>query len=285
MTTDAPLRDIAFFPGCSLATSAKENYESMRGFCRALGYNLAEIPDWNCCGTSSAHCVDPELAFDLASRNLSLVPSGSRLLVACPTCYKQLKKTHRHCLRDESFRRRYERNWSRELDPDLEIVPFLQFLAEHDLTGLFGTQNHTLKGLRTVPYYGCMLARPPVLSRDGSDSGIMESVLENLGATTLLWSYASHCCGTFLSISRPEIATPRVNAIMENAVREGAECIVTACSMCHLNMEIRCTSQEKLPIFHFSELLSLASGAGGERDWFSRHLIDPRPLLEGRELL
>jgi heterodisulfide reductase subunit B len=284
MATNGSMRDISFFPGCSLVTTAKENYESMRSFCARLGYNLTEIPDWNCCGTSSAHCVDPELAFDLASRNLALAPRSARLLVACPTCYKQLKKTQRSIALHESFRRRHERNWNRGFDPDLEVVPFLQFLAEQELSSIF-RDNGSLKGLQVVPYYGCMLARPPILQKDGSDAGIMEKVLEGLGASTLLWSYASRCCGTFLSVSRPDIATPRVNAIMDNAVQEGAECIVTACSMCHLNMEIRCSTEDRLPIFHFSELLSLALGTGGERNWFKRHLIDPRPLLQEKELL
>jgi heterodisulfide reductase subunit B len=31
-----------------------------------------ELEDWNCCGSSSAHSVDYDLAFDLACRNLSL---------------------------------------------------------------------------------------------------------------------------------------------------------------------------------------------------------------------
>ena len=52
----------------------------------------------------------------------------------------------------------------------------------------------------------------------------------------------------------PEVTKPLVNKVMESAVVMGAECLVTSCAMCQLNLEMRCTLKEKLPIFHFSEI-------------------------------
>jgi len=72
---------------------------------------------------------------------------------------------------------------------------------------------------------------------------------------------------------------------MESAVATGAECLVTSCAMCQLNLEIRCTWEPKLPIFHFSEILALALGAKDYEGWFTRHLVDPRPLLKARSLI
>jgi heterodisulfide reductase subunit B len=76
-----------------------------------------------------------------------------------------------------------------------------------------------------------------------------------------------------------------VNQIVQNAMDSGAECIVTACAMCHLNLEIRCTLKKKVPIFHFSEILALAFQIKPKTDWFTRHLIDPAPLLKSRALI
>ncbi len=70
---------------------------------------------------------------------------------------------------------------------------------------------------------------------------------------------------------------------MESAVATGAECLVTSCAMCQLNLEIRCTWEPKLPIFHFSEILAL--GAKDYEGWFTRHLVDPWPLLKARSLI
>jgi heterodisulfide reductase subunit B len=71
-----------------------------------------------------------------------------------------------------------------------------------------------------------------------------------------------------------------VQEILASAVAAKADCIVTACAMCQLNLEIRNTSRIKVPIFHFSEILALALGADDYQEWFVRHLVDPRPLIK-----
>ncbi|MCK5784381.1 MAG: disulfide reductase, partial [Desulfobacterales bacterium] len=78
------LKKLSYFPGCSLATTAKENDRSLHMFCKQHGVSLEELDDWNCCGSSSSHCIDHELAVWLPTRNLALTPPGRRLLVACP---------------------------------------------------------------------------------------------------------------------------------------------------------------------------------------------------------
>ncbi len=277
-------RDISFFPGCSLVTSAKENYSSLQSFCRILGYNLVEIEDWNCCGSSSAHCLNPELAFELSARDIALMASRSPVLIACPNCYKRLKQTFLHIKNDPDKRRSFEQRWQTPFDQDLRLMPFLEFLAEQDLTGFGADGSKGLNGLTFAPYYGCMLARPPIMRHEPNFNGLMENILRSLGAKPVPWRHLSQCCGTFLSISRPEIITPKVNSIIQGAIDVGADCIVTACSMCHLNLEVRCTLRQKIPIFHFSELLAVALGETGHIDWFKRHIIDPRPLFNSYAL-
>jgi heterodisulfide reductase subunit B len=53
-----------------------------------------------------------------------------------------------------------------------------------------------------------------------------------------------------------------------------------------MNLEVRCTLKQKVPILHFSEILSLALGIGKTeyKGWFARHLVDPKPLLKALEL-
>ena len=92
----------------------------------------------------------------------------------------------------------------------------------------------------------------------------------------------ARCCGTFLSVAKPAVVTPMVNRIMQGATGVKADCIVTACAMCQLNLEIRCTLQDQIPTFHFSEILSMALGLGLKKSWLSSHLVDPRPLLKAK---
>jgi len=127
-----------------------------------------------------------------------------------------------------------------------------------------------------------MQARPPALRHDPNRFGLMEAVIGQTGATALPWSFAARCCGTFLTAARPDIVAPMVNAINAGAASAGADCIVTACAMCHLNLESRCTLRDPVPILHFSELLARAAGMPHDSQfdrWLSRHIIDPRPML------
>jgi len=155
-------------------------------------------------------------------------------------------------------------------------------LLVRDVQRLKDTAKRNLNGLKFVPNYGCTLFRPPWQHRQGKFIwGEMERVLSALGAQPLTRTYTNRCCGSFLAASRPDIATPMVNMIIEGAQAVGADCIITACATCQLNLENRCTLEKKLPVFHFSEILALALGQEYE-GWFSRHLVDPdrRPMLQ-----
>jgi len=274
--------DFSYFPGCSLATSARENNRSLLKVCRKLGFNLFELEDWNCCGSSSTHSIHSELAFHFACRNLSLAPAGRPLLVACPSCLLRLRKAQLHLQQDPEARSVYERMWGRPVDPGLQIIHFFELLDNSFGTGPNPEFQTALKGLRFVPYYGCMLTRPPAMRFEKNYYGLMEKLLTSFGAKPVLWGHTSKCCGTFLSVAKPAVVTPMVNQIIQGAVDSKADCIITACAMCHLNLEIRCSLKKQLPIFHFSEILSVALGLGIKKSWLTRHLVDPLPLLRAK---
>jgi heterodisulfide reductase subunit B len=66
-----------------------------------------------------------------------------------------------------------------------------------------------------------------------------------------------------------------------NAAREaGANCVVTACPLCMANLDMRPSEGKKLPVFYFTELISLAMDLPGSKDTFKSHIFDPQPLLK-----
>ena len=281
--------DISYFPGCSLATTSRENDQSLRTLCRRIGFNLISLDDWNCCGSSSVYALEPEASFHLSSRNLSLAPKGLPLLVACPKCLLRLRQAQLKLKQNETARESYREMWGKHFDEKLNIISFFELLDQ----GGFEKQLNTgflkglkgLGGMKVVVYYGCMLNAPPGIQSEKSYYGRMERVLSLLGAVPVDWPCASRCCGTFLSVARPDIASRAVKDIMSEAVATNADCIVTACAMCHLNLEVRHGISKALPVFHFSEILALALTSEVESKWFSRHLVDPRPILNPRGLL
>jgi heterodisulfide reductase subunit B len=280
-----PLLEFAFFPGCSVASTASESSQSLLRVCEALGFNLTELPDWNCCGSSSAYIVDPELGLQLTARNLSLADPDKPLLVMCPRCLHHLRHVHDTLIRERDRRRSLERRLGRRISPDLQIIHLLEAVVRYGLPTLAGHPPRSLSGLKFVPYYGCTLFRPPALRRERYFQGEVENVLAALGGEAITHSLTSRCCGSFLSAARPDVVTTQVNDIMSSAIAAEAECLVTVCAMCQLNLEIRCTLEQRLPVFHFSEVLALALGAQDYHKWFVRHLVDPRPLLVSRGLI
>ncbi len=274
----------SFFPGCSLKASGHENTDSLYKFCKLVNIELVELEDWNCCGSSSAHSVDHKVAKHLPMRNISLAPKGIPLMVACPSCMIRLKQTYHHIKEDENLRKEYEENWG-EFDDTLEIIHFFEIFERINLSDYVDKPKEKLNKIKVAPYYGCMLYTPPDLRHDKSYYGLVEKSLESLGADIIQYGYSTRCCGTYLSVAKPKIAENVVNQVISKAMEAGAECIVTACSMCHLNLEIRCTLKDPIPVLHFSEMLSMALGEKDHKKWFPRHIVDPVPLLKERGLL
>lgn len=94
-----------------------------------------------------------------------------------------------------------------------------------------------------------------------------------------------NCCGAFLSVARPDIVAPMVKDIMDRAISAGAECVVTACAMCQLNLELRSPAEKQLPVFSVVELLAYGMGSMDLPNWFKKHLIDPLPLFKRKRFL
>ncbi len=275
----------SFFPGCSLKSSGHENTSSLLKFCDRVNIELTELEDWNCCGSSSAHSIDLDAALKLPMRNISLAPEGVPLLIVCPSCLIRTKSTYLKIKKSRELRQEYENLWGKPFNDELEIVHFFEIINRIRMEDYIDQPGKKFNNIKVAPYYGCMLSMPPDLRFEKSYYGIMEKTLARLGADIIPFEYSTRCCGTYLSVAKPQIARKVVSDIVLRAMDAGAECIVTACTMCQLNLEIRCALENPIPTLHFSELLSMALSVEDQKKWFPRHIIDPVPLLKKRGLI
>lgn len=280
----------SFFPGCSQVSSAEEYGVSAYEISGALGFHLEPLEDWNCCGASSAHMTDHLLSVALPGRDLALAKEEGRdLAVACANCYHNLKSAQMALLSDEDLAKRVEEIIG--MDPRFEgrIPALLDIIMEEiGIKGVEERVKRPLEGLKPVSYYGCLMSRPRgMMEVDNPDNPqYMDMLLSALGAEVKPWSYKTDCCGGSLSLTQTGIVVQLVNRLFDAAEEAGANCIVTACPMCLANLEMR-QSEERLrfrvehdlPVFFFTELIGLSLGLEDAREWFSRHLVDPQPLL------
>jgi heterodisulfide reductase subunit B len=276
--------NIAYYPGCSLHGTAKEYGASTEDVARTLGVELEELADWNCCGASSAHMTNDDLAFSLAARNLGIMDkTGLDLVVPCSACFQRLKRAEKRLLAKEkpegvsvTFSGDHQIKWA----PDF----FWKDVGEKAIRARI---KQTLDGLKTVCYYGCLTSRPPEITdaEHPENPVALDKLMKLLGADVRDWSYKTDCCGGNLTLTKPDISAKMTGKLADMAREAGAECIVAACPLCQSNLDMgQPEGVEPLPVFYFTELLGLALGEPAEK-WLGSHIIDPRPLLRDKNLL
>jgi heterodisulfide reductase subunit B len=234
---------VSYYPGCSLEGTAKDYAESILGICAPLDIQLEEIPDWNCCGATSAHSIDQRASIELAGRTLNLATKlpNSDMLVPCPMCFNRLK-TAAWAL-NQDFADRYAINLEGSLPKIWDLANF--FATEEMLQRVAKHIKMPLAGLKVVCYYGCMASRPPEITEatDFENPQALDRIIQNLGATAIPWSYKTDCCGASQVLSRQDIVSQLVGKLYDMAQRVGAQAIVVSCQMCQANLDMH---QEKI---------------------------------------
>jgi len=280
----------AYYPGCSLESTAQEYDFSVRAVCARLGIELVELPDWSCCGASSGHNTNRRLAHALAGRNLALAERlGLDIAVACPACYIRLRTTGHEMKADSQKRAELANSIAMPYEASSNTRHLLDIICNDiGMENLKKRLVKPLQGLKLACYYGCYLVRPPevVAFDDPENPQAMDVLLDTLGAEVKDWSGKVDCCGGSLSLSKREIARKLVTELTDMARKAGAQAIVTACPLCHANLETRQSAERenKLPVFYFTELIGLAMGITEAKSWLKKHLISPFGLLASHRL-
>ncbi len=280
---------IAYFPGCSLHGTARDYGESTAACMRALGVELVEVPDWVCCGASTAPTLSHRLAVGLGAINLHQAAQvGDAVLVPCAACYNRLK-TAGHAAQTEPELVRTIEGVDADRVAAIRVYNMPEFLIEHyGLDPLRDRVTRPLQGLRPAAYYGCLLVRPPDVCQfdDPEQPRSMETILETVGAQPVEWYAKTDCCGGMLSPTRTEVVTMLTDRIVQRARQAGADALVTACPMCHMNVESRQSRSPEglLPTFYITDLVGLALGVPADALGLKRHLVDALPLLHAAGL-
>ncbi len=275
---------LAYYPGCSLHGTAKEYDASTRMVCKELGVDLEEVPDWNCCGASSAHSIDKRLSYLLPARNLKIIEQQNLdVVIPCAACFSRTKICSYQLKNDENIRKDAERQFNYNFKLNTNIYHLLEFFIKNiGLDEIKSRIKHNLKGMRVVCYYGCLLVRPYDITKmdEKENPQFLDELMPLVGAVSLDWPYKTECCGASLSLSRSEIVFDLVGEMVSWAKEAQAQAIVTACPLCQANLEMRQPEKEKFPIFYFTELLAIAFGINQARDCLKEHLIETDRLIK-----
>jgi heterodisulfide reductase subunit B len=274
----------AYYAGCSLHATGREFDLSARAVCGRLGIGLAEIPDWNCCGASSAHSTSHLLAVSLAARNLALAEAqgAGDIVVPCAACYQRLAVARKELGEDPGLREQVARVTARDYTGRTGVRSLLEVLGGLDAEHLKAQVTQPLSGLKAACYYGCLLVRPPAVTGfdDPEDPRSMDDLVRLAGAEPLPWGYKTECCGAAHGVANEPVTLKLVRDILKVARRAGADCLVCACPLCQNNLDARQEHVNRafgtdfgLPVLYFTQLLGSAFGLSGRDLGLDKHFV------------
>jgi heterodisulfide reductase subunit B len=288
---------LAYYPGCVARSTGREYEISTRAVCKALGVELDEIDDWNCCGAT--HVSNETVSTALAARNL--VRTDLPVMASCSICYSRLRAAM-ISLGDRKVRKRVNEALEKKYEGEKEVLHVIETItkalrkADEKDQGRESEKSpkdlvvRPLAGLKAAPYYGCLLTRPGGGIDSPENPSILEDLIRTLGAEPTDFRLKMKCCCGPIFMPEEEAAAETLIRILRNARASGADFVVALCPLCHLMLDANQPLLEKrfgeeinLPILYVTQMAGLALGLAPEELGMEMNSVSTRPVLEKLE--
>ena len=277
-------KKIGYYPGCALHGSSNDYEASVLACMKTLHVEFKELDDWLCCGASAAHNINKKLATALPARNLAIAERDgvAEVLAPCPMCSMALLQVRNKLQESESLRIEMSDIVECPVSGKTEVINLIQIFQKVGLENITAAATKTLEGYKPACYYGCLLTRPPkdLQFDDCEQPSSMETLLQSLGAEPVDWNYKTECCGSGLTLADDSVIIDLSSKVLHNAKKHGANCVVVACPMCHMNLDMKQSAIEKklgkplkLPVYYLSDLVGIALGLSEQELRIDKHFV------------
>ncbi len=196
-------------------------------------------------------------------------------MTACASCYARLRTANERCRGDAAEQARIARLTAAPYDGGVEVLHILDMLVNRlGIAAIRAGVQRPLAGLRVACYYGCLLSRPPqiVAFDDPNQPTCMDELASAAGAEAVAWPYTTECCGASLAMSEPATVSRLGHRLLSMARRSGAACVVVACPLCQMNLDLRQRDAVEAhgelpptPVLYITQLLGLALGLSAKQ--------------------
>ena len=288
---------VAYWPGCVSRGFTPELHGSMAKIAPLLDLELVELDRASCCGAGVIAEHNQELADTLNARTFALAQQveGAELMMnICSTC----QGAQTECQERLDASADYRAHVNETLDEDglhyekgLSNKNLLWLLVEEmGLDELRSRVKRPLTDLRVGPFYGCYIVRPT--DRLGIDDAkprdsYLAHLIEALGGTVIEYAGAYKCCGFPIITMNKEVSLKQAGRHLGDAVDQGADCLVTPCPLCHLNLDLQQPLAERvvgraldMPVLHLPQLVGLALGLEPKDLGLQRHVVKPTSVID-----
>jgi len=268
----ANTKSYSYYPGCSTRSANRAYDISTRSVAETLGIELEELDDWNCCGATAYVAIHEKRSFVLSARNLALAEkTGKDLVAICNGCYLALRKASKYISDDPKLRGDVTKALAAgdmSYEGTVGVKHFLDVVV-NDVGEQAVRQCVTrpMEGLKVAAYYGCQIGRPFGEIDDPEDPRMMDDLIGWLGGEAVRFPLKAKCCGGLMMTTQEDIGRKLTGKILKNARDGGADCIITACPLCQMNLEgYQKTVGEamgmdcSIPVLYFTQLMGVAFG-------------------------
>jgi heterodisulfide reductase subunit B len=274
-----------YYPGCSVKGTAREYEESFLAVAPVLGIQAEEMKGWNCCGATVAKSVDRNLAQTLPVQNFRRPnPEGLDWITLCPSCHINHQNLLKRAETEGEFREELNLSHTPRIKQILEVLAF--DLGPEEVRKRV---RRPLRGIRVLPFYGCLVVRPFALGGKESmeNPQSMEKLIDAMGAEPVFFPDRLDCCGGGLLLSKEKTALNLGGSILLSAKRYSPDCLLAACPLCHFMLDAKQRTLEQetrekiaIPVLYLTQLLGLALGIDPLKLSLPRLITSPRALLK-----
>lgn len=266
-----------------------------KAVCKALGIDIAEMEDWNCCGATAAYAVDRFLALALPARDLAIAEKEKKdILAPCAACYHFLARANELLRNKPKLKEKTNKvlaTLNLEYKGLIEVRhPLDVIINDYDLKNVKNKIVKPLTGLKVAPYYGCLMIKPPSFCKfdNPENPQTLDKLAAATGAEVVQWGrWKTKCCGGALQMIKEDVMLELTRRILVAAQEAGADCIVTACPFCHMNLDMMQSNingafklKLQIPVLYFSQLLGLALGLSSKELGLDKIKVSPKKVLE-----
>ena len=288
---------VAYWPGCVSRGFTPELHGSMAKVAPLLDIELVALDRACCTGAGVIAEHNQELADTLNARTFALaqqVEGADLMMNICSTCQGAQSECQERLDANTEYREHVNQTLASEsLRYEKGIVNkhFLWLMVEEiGLDALRSKVTRPLTDLRVGPFYGCYIVRPTDrlgISRDNPRDTYLHQVIDALGGTVVDYAGMYKCCGFPIITMNKEASLKQAGRHLGDALDAEADCLVTPCPLCHLNLDLQQPGAERLagrelgmPVLHLPQLVGLAFGLDPKELGMSKHVVRPTSVID-----
>jgi succinate dehydrogenase / fumarate reductase cytochrome b subunit len=288
---------VAYWPGCVSRGFTPELHGSMALVAPLLNIELVPLDRASCCGAGVIAEHNQELADPLNARTFALAQQveGAELMMnICSTCQGAQSECQERLDANTDYRDHINDTLSAEgltYRRGITNKHFLWLMVEEiGLERIANLVRRPLTDLRVGPFYGCYIVRPT--DRLGIDRGhprdtYLHQLIEALGGTVVDYAGQYKCCGFPIITMNKEASLKQAGRHLGDALDADADCLVTPCPLCHLNLDLQQPGAERIvgrelgmPVLHVPQLVGLAFGLEPKELGMNKHVVRPTSVID-----